>query len=237
MPIFFLSDIHLSENTPDITAAFTTTLQHIKTEYPEAVFIMGDLFNTWIGDTLADNYAQQIAQDIHALATTCPVFFQRGNRDFLISQTFCAQSGMTLLPDRYSLTLDGKTLLLEHGDLLCTNDIGYQRMRHILRHPYFYWTAAHAPKWLCQKIANHLRKQSQHRTAQKLPTITDVSPAEVERIMTQYNADILIHGHTHRPARHLLKNEQERIVLGDWRPYGEILKYQDGLFTLTDFAT
>lgn len=223
MALFFLSDVHLSEKTPEITAAFQNCLRRLSALRPEAVFILGDLFDAWLGDRLADTFALEIAQDIRRLSDTCPVFFQRGNRDFLLSSAYCRLAGMNLLPDIYCFEYADKTLLLTHGDLLCTDDIGYQRLRRILRHRYFYRFADCVPLPLAKKIATFLRRQSKQRTAAKTAISMDVHPQAVETLMQNYQADSLIHGHTHRPNIHRLSGEKMRITLGDWRPCGEIL--------------
>ncbi|SUO92395.1 UDP-2,3-diacylglucosamine diphosphatase [Suttonella indologenes] len=226
MAVFFLADVHLSEKTPDITAAFQACLHRLKADKPEAVFILGDLFDAWLGDALADELACRIAEEIRALSLLCPVFFQRGNRDFLLAAAYCTRSGMNLLPDVYCFEYAGKTLLLMHGDLLCTDDIAYQKMRRILRHRYFYRFAACVPRALARRIAAFLRRQSRERTAAKSAEIMDVNAAALQEMMQRYQADVLIHGHTHRPCVHALEKGRQRIVLGDWRPQGEILRLQ-----------
>lgn len=225
MTVFFLADVHLSEKTPAITAAFRQCLHRLSAQRPEAVFILGDLFDAWLGDGLADAFAQSIADDIQVISQVCPVFFQRGNRDFLLGAHYCQRSGMTLLPDIYCFDYADKTLLLMHGDLLCTDDIGYQRLRRILRHRYFYRLARLIPLPLARKIAHYLRRQSRERSAHKSATMMDINPIALADTMQRFQADYLIHGHTHRPAIHVLANDAMRITLGDWRPEGEILTF------------
>lgn len=223
MAVFFLADVHLSQKTPAITKAFRQTLHRLIALRPEAVFILGDLFDAWLGDTLADEFARQIATDIQALSNICPVFFQRGNRDFLLGAQYSERSGMTLLPDIYSFEYAGKKLLLTHGDLLCTDDIGYQRLRRIVRHRYFYALAKRIPHAFARNIAHYLRRQSRESNAQKSAAIMDITPKALDELLQRYPVDYLIHGHTHRPAVHTINSAQTRITLGDWRPEGEML--------------
>ncbi len=227
MAVFFLSDIHLSEETPQITQAFFSCLQALSVKKPEAVFILGDLFDAWIGDRLASTFSHHVAVEIKKLSQVCPVFFQRGNRDFLLGQKYCALSGMTLLPERYAFDYCGWHILLEHGDLLCTDDVGYQRMRAVLQHKFFYALADKIPLKLAQGIANFLRGQSKKRTAQKSAKRMDVNLNAVNVAIDVYNSDLLIHGHTHQPAEHSMAGGRKRVVLGDWRPQGEILRVSD----------
>lgn len=230
MAIYFLSDIHLSAEASEITQAFSHTLQTLEESKPEAVFILGDLFNVWLGDSLCDEFSKQVAEMLKKLSQVCPVFFQRGNRDFLLGKTFCAQAGMVLLPEIFIFEYNELRLRLEHGDLLCTDDVGYQRMRTILHHQYFRRVAGRVPRWLAEKIAHWLRQQSKQRTAKKKNSMTDVNKKAVDDAMK--NIDILIHGHTHRPAIHKEEEGKKRVVLGDWRPNGEILKLENGRFDL-----
>lgn len=230
--IVFLSDVHLSETRSDITQAFIDCIDTLCALSPEGVFILGDLFNAWIGDEIHNNYIDQITSQIKKLSVLCPVFFQRGNRDFLISKIYAQKSGMTLLPDSYQFELDGQNLLLQHGDLLCTDDISYQKMRKILRSKWLTKLASITPLWFKQFIANQLRKKSQQYTQQKSMQITDVNPESVRHIMQSNNIHILIHGHTHRPDIEKISENQTRYILGDWRPQGEILIYQNGKWTL-----
>lgn len=223
MAVVFLSDVHLSTQTPAITQAFRTTLAQFIEKPPEAVFILGDLFNAWLGDRLLGEFERTITAQLKQLSARCPVFFQRGNRDFLMGAEFMTASGMTLLPDRYILELFGRKVLLEHGDLLCTDDVGYQRLRRVMRSAFLYYLARRTPLWLNRWIANYLRGQSKKRTAMKAAEIVDVNAAEVARVMQHYQVALLIHGHTHRPCVHQLSDGKARIVLGDWRPWGEIL--------------
>lgn len=225
MAIVFLSDIHLSARAPAITEAFLKTLAAFCAQPPEAVFILGDLFDLWCGDRAADAFAWEIAAQLRALTRYCPVFFQRGNRDFLLGKRFLAASGMTLLPDRYLFDYRKQRILLEHGDLLCSDDKTYQRLRRILRSALLIHCVDKLPIFISVFVGRFLRQKSQRKTAQKSPQIMDVNADTVQLLMQRYGADVLIHGHTHRPAVHDLAAGKQRIVLGNWRPHGEILQW------------
>ncbi len=231
MVVYFLADIHLSEHEPEITTAFTQTLSTLARHRPEGVFILGDLFDYYLGDELITPFQRQIAQQLKTLASQTPVFYQHGNRDFLIKEHFANLSGMTLLPERYCLTLGEDRLLLEHGDLLCTDDIGYQRLRKVLRHRFTYWLYQKASSSFKVQIAKYLRRQSKRRGREKPLHITDTNPETIEKIMRHFNVQILIHGHTHRPKVQTMANGT-CFVLGDWHPHGMILKYDQEKFFL-----
>lgn len=225
MAVYFLSDVHLSTEVPEITTAFVQTLQALRLLHPDGVFLLGDLFNAWLGDSLVDDFSLNIADEIHALSEVCPVFFQRGNRDFLLGKDFCSRAGMVLIPEVYVLEIEGVCVRVEHGDLLCTDDIGYQRLRKILQHRYFRWFAAHIPRMVALQIAGFLRRQSQQRMASKPSAMVDVNAQAVQAALLE--VAVLIHGHTHRPARHEMV-EGVRVVLGDWRPEGDVAVLKNG---------
>lgn len=232
MAVYFLSDVHLCAEAAVRTRAFVRTLRVLAEKRPEAVFILGDLFDAWIGDKAADAFAQEMAAEIRALAAVCPVFLQRGNRDFLLGKNFCALSGMALLPDVFVFEADGAQIRVEHGDLLCTDDVGYQRLRKLLRSRLLYCIADAAPRWFASAAARWLRGQSKKRTAAKPSVITDVNADAVRHAVR--GCDVLIHGHTHRPALHTLAGGARRFVLGDWHPEAKILCMEGGKFSMLD---
>ena len=231
MAIYFLADIHLAEHRPAITAAFLDTLAAIAGD-AEEVYILGDLYDYWLGDDLASPFHQRIAAALAALP--CPVYYQHGNRDFLLGEAYARAAHLHLLPERYRLQLGDTPVLLEHGDLLCTDDRGYQRLRRVLRCRPLQWLYYRLPRALRRRLAEKLRQQSQARTRRKASAITDTHPAAIRTALENAAATVLIHGHTHRPAVHHLDDGNTVYVLGDWRPYGEILRYADGTFTLAD---
>ena len=233
MATYFLADIHLAENRPEITAAFLATLAALARD-ADAIYLLGDLYDYWLGDDLATPYQQHIAAALAALP--CPLYYQHGNRDFLLGTAYAQTAHLRLLPERHTLNLGDHTVLIEHGDLLCTDDRGYQRLRRILRCRPLQWLYYRLPRALRRRIATKLRAQSQARTRRKNARITDTNPAAIRAALQNARATILIHGHTHRPAVHRLDNGDTVYVLGDWRPHGEILRYADGACTLINSA-
>ena len=224
MATYFLADIHLAENRPEITAAFLDTLAAIARD-ADAIYLLGDLYDYWLGDDLATPYQQRIAAALAAL-------HQPDESTALEAQT----ARLRILPERHTLTLGGHTVLVEHGDLLCSDDRSYQRLRRILRCRPLQWLYYRLPRALRRRIAEKLRAQSQARTRRKAARITDTNPAAIRAALQNARASILIHGHTHRPAVHRLDNGDTVYVLGDWRPHGEILRYADGDFALVNSA-
>lgn len=236
--ILLISDLHLEEERPDITRAFLRFLRERAIE-AEALYILGDFFEVWIGDDGMTPFQHEIAAALRQLSEAgTRIFLMHGNRDFLIGQAFCREAGCTLLSDPSLVTLEGERVLLMHGDSLCTADQSYMRMRRLLRNPLSLFILRHLPLRKRQQLARKLRNESRMQTRMKAAEITDVTPAEVERVMHEHGVRTLIHGHTHRPATHVLAlNGQaaRRIVLGDWDRQGWALQVDRNGFTQTPF--
>lgn len=219
MATLFVSDLHLEEGRPDITRAFLHFLAG-QARGAEALYLLGDVFEVWIGDDAMGPFEHGIARALRTLADQgTRIYLMHGNRDFLIGRRFCREAGCRLLPEGSVIDLYGEPVLLLHGDSLCTRDEAYQRLRRRLRHPVSRWLLAHLPLSTRRKLARGLRNASQRETRAKAMEITDVTPDAVEQQMRQCAVATLIHGHTHRPARHpvaLAGQDGERIVLGDW---------------------
>lgn len=228
-PIKFISDLHLDLSRPEIIALFHQFLNE-QTEV-EALYILGDLFEYWIGDDQPAPGLEPLFAAIRALTSRgVPVYFMAGNRDFLIGSRFAGDTGTTLLPDTTVIDLHGRKALLMHGDTLCTDDVEYQKLREMLRNPA--WQQQFLTLPLEERIdqARQLREKSQNETSGKDASIMDVNQQAVESVMSDYNVDLLIHGHTHRPAVHNFKiadTPKQRIVLGDWYHQGSVLSVQD----------
>lgn len=237
--ILLVSDLHLEPQRPDLVRAFLHFLQN-RARGAEALYILGDLFEAWIGDDAMGPFEQEIATALRQLADSgTAIYLMHGNRDFLIGKAFCRQAGCQLLPDRHITDFHGRRVLLMHGDTLCTRDEGYQKLRRILRNPLTLFVLRHLPLASRQNLARKLRNESRQQTRAKAMDITDVTEAEVEREMRAARVTTLIHGHTHRPARHeLLLDGQpaERIVLGDWDRRGWVLEASEAGLTQVDFA-
>lgn len=227
MTTLLISDLHLQEKRPDITRAFLHFLQTDAVQ-AQALYILGDLFESWIGDDGMTTFQQQIAERMSALGQQgTQIYLMHGNRDFMLGRAFCEKARCTLLADPCRVEVAGETVLLMHGDTLCTRDHGYMRLRRWLRNPLSLFVLHHLPLVVRQKLAGALRKESRLQTSMKADEITDVTPEEVVRVMQHYNVRTLIHGHTHRPATHRLQVDGEkaqRIVLGDWDRSGWVLK-------------
>jgi len=225
----FISDLHLCSSRPAITRQFTDFLQSIAGK-AEALYILGDLFEYWAGDDDVDD--PRHAEVIAALAALKPagtqVFFMHGNRDFLLGQGFARRTGITLLSDPTLLTMYGKRVLLTHSDTLCTDDIAYQAFRQQVRESNWQTEFLSQPLAARKAQIEALRQRSDQEKSQKSESIMDVNTDAVHALLKQHGyPELLIHGHTHRPARHLLEvdgHRSERWVLGDWYEQGSCLR-------------
>ncbi|MCO5054194.1 UDP-2,3-diacylglucosamine diphosphatase [Thermomonas sp.] len=229
MTTLFISDLHLDAERPGITQLFARFLDG-EARSADALYILGDLFEAWVGDDDPAEAGAVISETLHTLAASgVPVFFIRGNRDFLLGDTYAARCGMTVLGDPTVIDLYGTPTLILHGDLLCTDDTAYQQFR----------TQTRAPQWqaqfLAQPLAARLAFAEQARVTSRArygelqasgqsETITDVTPATVQDWFARYGVTRMIHGHTHRPAIHDEGNGHTRIVLGDWYTQGSVLR-------------
>jgi UDP-2,3-diacylglucosamine hydrolase len=223
----FISDLHLDPERPAITALF---LAFLETRAPgaEALYILGDLFEAWIGDDDASPMNRAVARGLLACADAgTPVFVMHGNRDFLMGQEFALQAGCTLLEDPACIDLYGTPTLLMHGDLLCTDDTAYLAFRDMVRSAQWQTELLSKPLEQRRRIAAELRRQSREQTGGKPEAIMDVNHQAVQDTMRRYRVRRLIHGHTHRPAIHELSvagQPAQRIVLGDWYQQGSVLE-------------
>ncbi|MEZ9197260.1 UDP-2,3-diacylglucosamine diphosphatase [Shewanella sp. 10N.286.54.B9] len=222
MRTLFVGDLHLSADRPDITQAFLTFLDTQLSD-ASALYILGDLFEVWVGDDIAEPFANQLADAIQLASKKLPVFFIHGNRDFLIGNAFAKRSGMTLLPEVFTVNLYGVDTVILHGDSLCTLDKPYQRFRKFRNMAWAKWLYAHLSKSKRLGIAAKLRSNSQSSNQQKSDSIMDVEPDAVLKLLEETQTQQMIHGHTHRPAIHQLANGKRRIVVGDWYEQGSML--------------
>ena len=228
MTTLFVSDLHLDAERPRITQLFGAFLEG-QARQADALYILGDLFEAWVGDDDPSDTGAFVASKLRALSDAgVPVHFLHGNRDFLLGQDYARRAGMAILPDPVVVPLHGVPTLLMHGDLLCTDDTAYQQFRAQVRDPR--WQA----QFLAQPLQARLAFAQQARAASRahqgglqaagtMEAITDVSPATVEATLHAYGIDRLIHGHTHRPKVHA-HGGHTRIVLGDWYEQGSVLR-------------
>lgn len=224
MPIYFIADLHLSESHPQLTALFVQFLQQ-RARDAQAVYILGDLFDFWIGDDEDSALICQVKQEIKALTGSgvC-CFFIHGNRDFLIGNRFAQECGMKLLPDYHLVDLFGRKTLLCHGDTLCIDDVRYQRFRKKVHQKWRQKLFLLLPLTLRIRIAQKIRQASRAEKQQKSAEIMDVNPDFTRKTVRAFGAELLIHGHTHRENIHV-EQDFTRIVLGDWRDdYASVLQ-------------
>jgi UDP-2,3-diacylglucosamine hydrolase len=227
-PTLFLSDLHLAPDRPGAAMAFHAFARGPARE-AAAVYILGDLFDVWIGDDqLRDPFARAIADALAALcAAGVTVFVARGNRDFLLGEAFARTTGVTLLPEQQIVDVGGMRLVVLHGDELCTGDVDYQRFRARMRSGATMRRLLRLPYSLRRGIAWYLRRKSRAANALKPEAIMDVHADAVADMFRRHGVDRMIHGHTHRPARHALDVDgqpRERIVLADWDERGYYLE-------------
>ncbi len=218
MAVYFISDLHLDPAQPArITLA--VNFLHTHASSMTALYLLGDIFNLWLGDDLIpDAFQPLITQFRQMHEQGIALFFMVGNRDFLLGQRFAALTGCQPLADPHILDLYGNRTLLMHGDTLCTDDVSYQRYRRWTRHPVLQKTFLHLPATLRQRIADRIKQRSQQAKKAKAAPIMDVNPEHVSHVMHHYRVTLLIHGHTHRPAIHRLNETAGyRVVLGDWQ--------------------
>ena len=226
----FISDLHLDENHPEITANFLNLLQRCRTE-TDALYMLGDFFEVWIGD---DNHTPLIDEIVAALRAATdrglPIYFMHGNRDFLIGADFIKATGCRLLTDDEKISLFQQSVLLMHGDTLCMGDAAYIRMRKLFRNKFIQKIFLCLPLSIRQKIAAKMRAKSQQYTSSADLAIMDVTQTEVERVMREHEVLVLIHGHTHQPKMHsftLDGHNAQRIVLAAWHDGGSALVWDE----------
>ncbi len=210
----------------------------MRTEAPkaDALYVLGDLFEFWVGDDDKTPFANQIRTEFKALTDSgVRVFFIQGNRDFLLGKRFCKQTGITLLDDVCTIDLYGKKAVILHGDTLCTDDVDYQKFRKTVHQPWLQWVFNHIPWFIKKKIVAKVQSDIRDDKSNKSLDIMDVNQSEVENVMSQYCVDLMIHGHTHRPDTHHFDVngvKKTRIVLGDWYTQGSVLQVNSDGFLL-----
>ncbi len=219
-PTIFIADLHLSDDTPELNRLFLQALESWRGK-TGALYILGDLFEVWLGDDILSETARQTAAALKAFSQTAPVYFICGNRDFLLGKRYAEAAGMTLLPENQIIELYGQTYLITHGDEMCTDDISYQRFRRIIRNPWLRKALLSLPQSRRRKIAAKIRTASKQKKQQMGRTaISDVTEQGVQAALSRHpQAQAIIHGHTHRPHvhGHVFKGKTvKRYVLPDW---------------------
>lgn len=242
MTTLFISDLHLDGSHPHITDQFLEFIER-DAKHAQALYILGDLFEAWIGDDDPDPDKQRSLRALRSLTSSgVQTYLIHGNRDFLIGKRFCNETGVHLLKDGTITEVYGKRVLLMHGDSLCIDDPAYQRLRKIVRNPITQFVMRSMTLKQRQSLATRMRAgskahiQSMDRVA---PQIMDVNQGEVLRTFLHFNVNCMIHGHTHRPAIHSHQHNGQtltRIVLGDWYEQGSVLRWDEKGYELRALA-
>ena len=223
-----ISDLHLTNVEGDKVNFFSTFCEDHGSK-ADQLFILGDLFNTWLGDDVSLTSHKAIISTLKELSKETKVFVMVGNRDFLLSHNFEAETGCILINEPYQLEHNTKKFLLIHGDSLCTDDINYQKLKRVLRNPLVQYIFLHLPKNIRLKLTGQLRKKSVEAQSYKSSKIMDVNQQTTDLLMSKYPGYDLIHGHTHRQKAHTMKN-YTRYVLGDWsQNKGNAIKLSESL--------
>jgi len=223
-----ISDLHLTNVEGDKVNFFNKFCEDHASK-ADQLFILGDLFNTWLGDDVSLTSHKAIISSLKKLTKETKVFVMVGNRDFLLSQNFEAETGCMLIKEPYQLEHNAKRFLLIHGDSLCTDDINYQKLKRVLRNPLVQYIFLHLPKNIRLKLTGQLRKKSVEAQSYKSSKIMDVNKQATDLLMSEYPDHDLIHGHTHRQKTHTMKN-YTRYVLGDWsQNKGNAIKLSESL--------
>ena len=235
MTRFLISDLHLAPERPELLAALEQFCAQ-RLNRGDQLYILGDLFEAWIGDDDPSPLATQVKDLLAGLnqrGVDC--FVQQGNRDFLLGKRFARESQCRLLGDYALLEDSGGAILLTHGDLLCTDDIDYQRFRRKSRNPLYRFVLSHLPLRRRQRLASEWRAKSRAASANKASSIMDVNEETVAQVMAAHQVTRLIHGHTHRPNIHQ-HGAKTRWVLGDWGDFGWYIALEKGAISLEKFA-
>jgi UDP-2,3-diacylglucosamine hydrolase len=230
MTTLFISDLHLEAGRPEIAEQFLEFLK-VEAVSADALYILGDLFESWIGDDDPNAHYAEVKTAIRTLTDLgIPVFFMHGNRDFMIGDDFATETGVTLLPENHVLGINGTQVLLTHGDALCTDDLEYQAMRTMTRNPEWQMMMMQKPLAERQAFAAQARAASIAHGKTIDDEISDVNADAVEASFREHGVLTMLHGHTHRPAVHQLLvdgKEAKRIVMGDWYTQGSVLRWED----------
>ncbi len=235
MTTLFISDLHLDAGEPETIRRFVTFIE-TEARAASALYILGDLFEAWVGDDEDDPRLAPVQAALAGLTGAgVPCSLMHGNRDFLIGPRFCAATGCQLLGDYERVDLYGSRVLLTHGDLLCTDDTRYMSLRGTLRNPAWQRDFLAKPLADRRKIAADLRQLSAAEIAAKAYDIMDVNQTTVENVMREHGVSLLLHGHTHRPAIHrfvLDGRPAVRIVLGAWYEHASVVRWNERGYSL-----
>lgn len=235
MSTFFISDLHLSSDRQDITYAFFQFLDSLQ-QNCQALYILGDLFDYWVGDDDDATWHKPIKQKLKQVTESgIRVYFLAGNRDFAVGRRFSQQTGVTILPEVANVDLPSGKAVILHGDTLCTDDVSYQKYRRVIRNPMVMALLKLLPLSVRKKLAGNIRSASDDKKSQTAMEIMDVNELAVRSQFEQSHVSLMIHGHTHRPKIHynqLKFSRATRIVLGDWYEQCSVLEVDEAGFHL-----
>lgn len=237
MTRLFASDLHLDAARPEITGQFLGLLTGAARD-AQSLYLLGDLFEVWLGDDEPGALGEQVIAALAALSTDgVSLFVMQGNRDFLLGERFCERAGASLMTDPTLVTIGDERVLVTHGDALCTGDTAYQRLRSLVRDPDVQRAFQALPIDRRRALAEQARAGSRAHLAEADEYITDVSQDAVESVLDDAGVETLLHGHTHRPAVHRFRHagrDCTRIVLGDWHRQGSALRWDEGGYALLE---
>ena len=234
----FVSDIHLDASRSSIIDLFNLFLNR-RAARADALYILGDLFEYWIGDDARYTEYTSTFDALKQLTSSVPVYFLHGNRDFLVAKRFAELTGVSLIAEETVITPYQQKILVMHGDTLCTDDIAYQNFRKKTHNKFLQNFVLALPVFVRQSIANRLRATSRQAIGQKSPEIMDVNQTAVDAAVQRNGVTTLIHGHTHRSAIHNFTIGAEnytRVVLGDWYTHGNVFCLSEQGMRLEDFT-
>lgn len=235
MSTLFVSDIHLCAQEPAITAGFLHFLR-TRAIAAQALYILGDLFDVWIGDDDPNPLHHEIAVALKTLGQHgIACYFIHGNRDFLLGQRYASTSGMTLLPEQHVMQIDGLRIVILHGDTLCTDDRDYQRFHNRVHQRWLHRLFLSLQLQRRLRIAEKIRTNSLRMNALKRREIMDVNAQAVMAVMADTDTTVMIHGHTHQPAIHVLPGSRRRAVIGSWDHHGSAIEVTTKGLTLYEF--
>ena len=226
MTTLLISDLHACSDAPGALAGFTAFVER-EAAQADALYILGDLAEAWLGDDDDSDDADALRAELSRAARCCPVYVMHGNRDFLFGERFAADTGVTLIPDPHVADIGGRRVLLAHGDAYCTRDAAYQQARAMFRSPAWQRETLSRPLAERREMARQLRDGSRAANANKADNIMDVTPDAVAAAMQEHDCAVMVHGHTHRPGIHdvpLPGGTGQRYVLGDWNRCGWVLR-------------
>ena len=235
-PILFISDLHLAPERPAIIELFLNFMDNQASKVDE-LYILGDLVEYWLGDDDHSKGLEIVFNKMKQLSENgLKIYLMHGNRDFLMGEKLADRCGCTLISEPYSANLNGSPALLMHGDTLCTDDASYQELRSMLRNPEWQQDFLSRPLAEREAMAKALREKSAEETQKKDAEIMDVNSQAVNDAFKKNEIKLMIHGHTHRPNIHYMKNGMTRVVLGDWYKSGNVLEFNDSeKFQLKEF--